>query len=134
MRRTEPKDFINSAGSVVESDDEPPRSEIAPAQRPALTVDVARYAAMLDDPALSASERAEFIEALWEILVCFIDLGFHIHPLQQIETPANADADRQTKILAMTPAEMVKLDGLFPRQQFARAARRPHDLREEDDS
>jgi hypothetical protein len=54
-------------------------------RRPALTLDVARYEAMLADPALSEAERTAFVETLWEIVVAFVDLGFDIHPLQQVE-------------------------------------------------
>jgi hypothetical protein len=59
--------------------------------RPALTLDVARYEAMLADPALSESERTAFLEALWEIVVTFVDLGFDIHPLQQVEAPPSRE-------------------------------------------
>jgi hypothetical protein len=54
-------------------------------RRPALTLDVARYEAMLADPALSEAERTAFLEALWGIVVAFVDLGFDIHPLQRVE-------------------------------------------------
>jgi hypothetical protein len=62
-----------------------PRPGAATSRRPALTLDVARYEAMLADPALSEAERKAFLEALWEIIVGFVDLGFQIHPLQQVE-------------------------------------------------
>jgi hypothetical protein len=39
----------------------------------------------LADPALSEADRKAFLEALWEIIVGFVDLGFDIHPLQQVE-------------------------------------------------
>jgi hypothetical protein len=55
--------------------------------RPALTLDLARYEGMLADPALSEAERRAILEALWEIVVAFVDLGFGIHPLQQVEAP-----------------------------------------------
>jgi hypothetical protein len=61
------------------------RPGAAASRRPALTLDVARYEAMLADPALSEAERKAFLEALWEIIVGFVDLGFQIHPLQQVE-------------------------------------------------
>jgi hypothetical protein len=59
------------------------------------------------------------------IIVSFVDLGFHIHPLQKVETPVRTDADKTTEILAMSPADMVKLQGLFPKQEFAKAAGHP---------
>jgi hypothetical protein len=64
---------------------EPVEPVAVASRRPALTLDVARYEAMLADPALSEAERKAFLEALWEIIVGFVDLGFQIHPLQQVE-------------------------------------------------
>lgn len=46
-------------------------------------VDVERYQAYLDDPALSADERTEIIKALWTIVSAFVELGFEVHPTQQ---------------------------------------------------
>jgi len=78
----------NAEATVIEdSVHEPigPRPGAATSRRPALTLDVARYEAMLADPALSEAERTAFLEVLWEIIVGFVDLGFDIHPLQQVE-------------------------------------------------
>jgi hypothetical protein len=81
--------FCGNAETAVTEDSvhEPigPRPGAAASRRPALTLDVARYEAMLADPALSEAERTALLEALWEIMVGFVDLGFHIHPLQQVE-------------------------------------------------
>jgi hypothetical protein len=82
-------DICGAAEAAVTEDSvhEPIRSRPGAAanQRPALTLDVARYEAMLADPALSEDERKALLEALWEIIVGFVDLGFEIHPLQQVE-------------------------------------------------
>lgn len=82
-------DICGNAEAAVTEDSvhEPigPRPGAATSRRPALTLDVARYEAMLADPALSEAERTAFLEVLWEIIVGFVDLGFHIHPLQQVE-------------------------------------------------
>lgn len=47
--------------------------------RQGLEVDIAKYQTMIDDPALSEEEKRQFIEALWKILVTFVDLGFDLH-------------------------------------------------------
>lgn len=47
--------------------------------RQGLEVDIAKYQAMLDEPELTESEKRQFIEALWKILVTLIDLGFDLH-------------------------------------------------------
>lgn len=52
--------------------------------RPILTVDVERYQALLDAPGLSDEQKEEFLQALWSIIVSFVELGFGVHPLQEI--------------------------------------------------
>jgi hypothetical protein len=53
-----------------------------PANRPVLTLDVALYEQYLAEGGLSEEQKREFLEALWTIIVGFVDLGFGIHPLQ----------------------------------------------------
>lgn len=48
-----------------------------------IEVDVDRYQALLDDPALSAQDKEQIITALWQIIIAFVDLGFGVHPVQQ---------------------------------------------------
>ena len=50
------------------------------AGRRGLEIDVAKYQAMIDDPKISEGEKRQFVEALWQILVTFVDLGFDLHP------------------------------------------------------
>lgn len=52
--------------------------------RPVVTVDVEKYKALLDDPNLSETEKESFLQALWSIVVAFVDLGFGVHPLQEV--------------------------------------------------
>ncbi len=53
---------------------------------PPLTLDFARYEALLADFDMSEEERAALLEAMWNVVVSFVDLGFDLHPLQQIAT------------------------------------------------
>lgn len=48
-----------------------------------LDVDLDAYKAYLDDPALSDAQKDQIVDALWKIIVCFVDLGFGMSPLQQ---------------------------------------------------
>ncbi|MEM6974058.1 MAG: hypothetical protein AAF577_14755 [Pseudomonadota bacterium] len=48
-----------------------------------IEVDVQKYQAYLDDPALSPAQKEQIIEALWSIMVHFVELGFGVHPVQQ---------------------------------------------------
>jgi len=52
--------------------------------RPVVTVDVEKYKELLDDPNLSEAEKESFLQALWSIVVAFVDLGFGVHPLQEV--------------------------------------------------
>lgn len=48
-----------------------------------IQIDTAKYQAYLDDPDLSDEQKEQIVEALWQIILCFVDLGFGISPLQQ---------------------------------------------------
>lgn len=50
-------------------------SETAP---PTLTIDWDAYLPFFED-----EDKHEMIEALWAIVVSFVDLGFGVHPIQQ---------------------------------------------------
>lgn len=54
------------------------------AARPVLTVDVAKYQSWLDDSTLSSSQKDEFLRSLWSIVVTFVEIGFDVHPLQEV--------------------------------------------------
>lgn len=51
---------------------------------PTLEVEVDEYQAYLDDPNISDDQKAEMIEILWSIVVNFVDMGFGIHPVQEV--------------------------------------------------
>ncbi|SEH60592.1 hypothetical protein [Paracoccus alkenifer] len=50
--------------------------------KPTLTVDVERYQAYLDGANMTEAQKAEFLQALWMIVVSCVELGFGVHPLQ----------------------------------------------------
>ncbi|GAB5470449.1 MAG: hypothetical protein Kilf2KO_34790 [Rhodospirillales bacterium] len=63
----------------------PPSSASSGADAPrALTLDVEKYQRYLDDPRSSDDQKRQVIEALWTIIVGFVDLGFGVHPAQQV--------------------------------------------------
>ncbi len=47
-----------------------------------LTLDAARYDEYLADSDLTEEQKQEFLEALWNIIVSFVDLGFGIDTTQ----------------------------------------------------
>ena len=50
--------------------------------KPVITVDYEKYAHLLDDPDLSEDQKREFLQAVWNIITNFVDLGFGVHPVQ----------------------------------------------------
>ncbi|MET3662873.1 hypothetical protein [Aquamicrobium ahrensii] len=52
--------------------------------RPIVSIDVERYKHLIDDPAIGEDEKEAFLHALWSIIVAFVDLGFGVHPLQEV--------------------------------------------------
>ena len=49
-----------------------------------LSIDFELYEQLLEDSDLSEEQKREYIETLWSIVVSFVDLGFNIHPVQQV--------------------------------------------------
>ena len=81
----------SGAGEVFESEKHMRNSEEISAMsgkltasRPVVEIDFAKYEAYLDDPALSEKQKRELIEALWAIMLAFVDLGFGVHPVQEV--------------------------------------------------
>ena len=54
-----------------------------------LTIDYALYEHLLETSDLSDQQKREFLDTLWNIIVNFVDLGFGVHPLQQIADASN---------------------------------------------
>ena len=52
--------------------------------RPILTVDVERYQEYLDGTDITDAQKEEFLQALWSMVVTFVEMGFGVHPLQEV--------------------------------------------------
>ncbi len=50
---------------------------------PRLTIDWDAYLPFFEDEDISDEDKRKLIEALWSIMVSFVDLGFGVHPVQQ---------------------------------------------------
>ena len=50
-----------------------------------ITVDYDLYAHFLEDADLTEDQKREFLQALWNIIVEFVSLGFGVHPAQQAQ-------------------------------------------------
>ena len=69
----------------------------ATAARPALRVDVEAYQAYLEDTDLSDAQKREVIEALWSIVVAFVELGFGVHPVQEARITCGQSGETEQK-------------------------------------
>jgi hypothetical protein len=49
-----------------------------------LSIDVERYQHMLDEPGLTEDQKREALEALWSIIIAFVELGYGVHPVQEV--------------------------------------------------
>lgn len=69
------------------------RTETAP-NRAALVFDPQEFCHYLADSDWSEEQKIEFIEALWQIVLSFVDLGFDLHPMQRvIDAPSTLELD-----------------------------------------
>ena len=50
---------------------------------PTLSIDVAKYQEYLDGSDLTPEQKEEFLQAVWSIVVTFVELGYGVHPLQE---------------------------------------------------
>ena len=52
--------------------------------KPTLSVDVEKYRSYLDGSDMSDAQKEEFLQSLWSIIVSFVELGYGVHPLQEV--------------------------------------------------
>ena len=51
---------------------------------PSVYLDYALYEHYLAECDLTEDQKREFLDTLWSIIVAFVDLGFGVHPVQQV--------------------------------------------------
>ncbi len=49
-----------------------------------LKVDVERYQSYLDGMDMTRAQKEEFLQAMWLMMVSFVELGFEVHPVQEV--------------------------------------------------
>ena len=60
------------------------RGKFEAAARRIIKVDVERYQAYLDGSSMTSQQKEDFLQALWLVMVSFVELGFEVHPLQDV--------------------------------------------------
>ncbi|MEP4987401.1 MAG: hypothetical protein ABJV68_06880 [Paracoccaceae bacterium] len=89
--------------------------------RRALTLDVEKYQHMLDAPDLSDTEKRDLVNAMWSLVVSFLDAGIDVQP-------ANSCGQGQSIAPPMPQAAGNVIDSNRPSNpaNFAAAANDPH--------
>lgn len=80
---------------------------------PHLSIDWDAYLPLLENEDISEEQKRELIEALWSIMVSFVDLGFGIHPLQQV-------CGQDISLAELPAADVLNLDNIA--SEFDQAA------------
>ena len=65
--------------------------------RPFITVDVRKYQDLLDESNMSDEQKEEFLQALWSIVVTFVELGFGVNPMQEVCGKDSAGISKRPK-------------------------------------
>ena len=52
---------------------------------PTIAIDYDLYMHHLAESDLTDAQKKELLDTLWQIIVSFVDMGFGVHPLQQVE-------------------------------------------------
>ena len=68
------------------------RERFDTSSKPTVAVDVEKYQAYLDGTDMTDVEKEEFLQELWQIIIGFVELGFGVHPVQEVcGKPGSAD-------------------------------------------
>jgi len=55
--------------------------------------DLEKYQSYIDDPTLTPEQREKVIKTIWGIIINFVDLGFGVHPMQEVCGKDDTDLD-----------------------------------------
>lgn len=60
---------------------------------PALEIDLDVYMPIFDDESISDEDKRKLLEALWSVIVSFVQLGWGVHPVQQARASRQPSQD-----------------------------------------
>ena len=94
-----------------------------PSRSRAFTIDCALYEKYLQDSDMNEEEKRQFLEALWNIIVGLVDLGFGVHPLQQV-----CEQELEIGILPSSrSSNVIGSASKSPKNTFSNVAKHSHD-------
>ncbi len=68
-------------------------SEATTGKAPALEIDLDVYLPLFEDESISDDDKRKLLEALWSVIMSFVQLGWGVHPVQQAKAARNAGQD-----------------------------------------
>jgi len=95
-----------------------------------LTIDYELYERYLEDSDLNEAQKRQFLDALWSIIVSFVDLGFGVHPLQQVNSDRCGQMEIPVEFITLDSDDMVECTGKS-KTQFNSATDRQSGLLDE---
>lgn len=78
--------------------------------RASISVDIQKYAVYLEGSGMSETDQTAFLESLWSIIVNFVDLGYGVHPLQQVVENAEFSSLSPLKPVFLEAIENEEMD------------------------
>ncbi|MDZ4055892.1 MAG: hypothetical protein U1D69_02835 [Polynucleobacter sp.] len=71
-------------GLKISAGQEDLRVTFEAAARRIIKVDVERYQSYLDDTGMTDQQRKDFLQAMWLVMMSFVEMGFEVHPIQHV--------------------------------------------------
>jgi hypothetical protein len=91
--------------------------------RVALTFDPEEYLHFLEESDWTEPQKREFIEALWTIVVGFVDMGFHIHPVQQaLDETKTLEPDSPSVVSSQCNSNSIETGIVAPQEWAAKGS------------
>lgn len=90
-------------------------------KRPTLSIDVQHYQKYLDDSSISDKDKQELLETLWDIICELVQLGYGVHPLQNIDNECGESIEKQEDSTLLS-ADMVNSLHSTLREHFTQKA------------
>lgn len=84
--QTEEPDLAEELGLIMDA-----------APKRSLGIDVAKYQAYLDDEDLSDAQKEQIVLAVFQIMSAFVQLGYGVHPLQEVCGQVEGKVDRSKR-------------------------------------
>ena len=84
------------------------------AARRIIKVDVERYQSYLDDTGMTDQQKKDFLQAMWLVMMSFVEIGFEVHPIQHVcgkaSSPGNETSINELDAVNCTEPQRNEID------------------------